>query len=133
MPYKLTCPNCDGIKIRGRLRRQELYCGDCGQVWDSPFLLKPEHLSSRYKLRFEIKYDGHPSENSAHIVRSNREWTVVVRLVSEKRDRVRVYECGVCHQTFADDSDKGGDTNGHNDAMSHYVNVHGTAQIESDG
>ena len=136
MPYKLTCPNCDGKKIRGRLRRQELYCGDCGQVWDSPFLLNRKHLISGYKLRFHIKYDGYPIEKLGNedVIHTDRKGKGIVmfRLVSEI-DAVQVYECGVCHQRFTYDSGGGADALGFDESLSHYASVHRTAQIESDG
>ena len=135
------------------MRRQELYCGDCGQVWSPPFLLKREHLISRYKLRFSIKYDGYPIEQLENGDRTytdrNGKRIVMFRLVSEI-DAVQIYECGVCHQrfthvvgeflgpndlpyTFIIDQSSNQDEPGLDEAQSHYVNVHGTAQIESDG
>lgn len=71
--YAIRCPNCDGIRIRGRLRHQELYCGECREAWPSPFLLKREHLTRGHQdLLFYIKSDGFPRDDKRHVVRSVR-------------------------------------------------------------
>ena len=72
--YAICCPNCDGIRIRGRLRRQELYCFECRVAWPSPFLLRREHFTRGHsqELSFSIKYDGFPRDDKRYVVRSVR-------------------------------------------------------------